>query len=190
MVYSEFDRGKNLELLKKEWESINQEAGAYYMVDFKLGMVNYYLKDYKASLKYYQQHITNVKADGVKLDGKLLGSIAFVNLKAGNKQNADKYIIEFKTFIEKNPLSYERHKWLAEYNTYKGNFDEAIRYYKKTIGIDPGNVEAHIKLGSAYYRKEMFDEAVTEFRQAVALDPDNEDARISLRHAYSKKNKT
>ncbi|BCR22123.1 tetratricopeptide repeat protein [Borrelia sp. HM] len=149
-----------------------------------LGYSYQLLRDYNASLKFFEKAYKENKSDLV------LWSLAYVNYKAGNIDDSIEYINKF--LQEENGISANERSdgnliqkvYLLYGDIYlaKNDYDEAFNCYDKVLKINSLNPNVYVKIGDIYRKKDKdYPKARKYWREALSIDPYLEEARERLK---------
>ncbi|MEM1217587.1 MAG: tetratricopeptide repeat protein [Bacteroidota bacterium] len=137
-----------------------------------LGNANNYLKNYEASVQYYEE--------ALRLDPNY--SDAFRN-KGLTLRDAGKFYGEEKgdlarsiDFLRKAdaamPGDFETLRLLGVAHGISGQAAEAIRYFEQAAALQPENPDALFNLGTAYQNAGQTEKAAEYHQRALSIDPD------------------
>ncbi|AGT27658.1 tetratricopeptide repeat protein [Borrelia miyamotoi] len=149
-----------------------------------LGYSYQLLKDYHASLKFFEKAYRENKSDLV------LWSLAYVNYKAGNIDESIEYINKFLqeengTFVKDRSDGNLIQKVYLLYGDIffeKNNYDEAFNCYDKVLKINSLNPNVYVKIGDIYRKKDKdYPKARKYWREALSINPYLEEARERLK---------
>jgi len=133
-----FEKEKDCQLHVNELLDILSTDSLNYSLDYRIGFMFYYMKDYIESKKYFTRYINSCIKNDFEIDGQYYADIAFVNSKIDNNYESELNMEKFKIHIEKNKYNYNQHKWLAAYYSYlddKNKAIEELRLFSKQHNI-------------------------------------------------------
>ncbi|MEZ4910437.1 MAG: tetratricopeptide repeat protein [Saprospiraceae bacterium] len=136
-----------------------------------LGNAHYYLSEYEASIKAYQEAL---KIDPSFEDASTNLAIALrdAGRVAGEKENnlvkAEQYLMQS---IKLTPNDIETMRLLGIVNGLKGDHSTAITYFEKVVKTDPKNASSYLNLGAAYRNSGDLIKAQENFQKAQSIDP-------------------
>ncbi len=145
----------------------------------KLGMVYYYLGNYKAAQEQYETVLEINPADY-----NTHFNLGVLFQQVGQLKEAA------AQFIETIQLYPQHHKAYYELGTiYQGNnqFNEAIEAYQKSLAVKSDQVQILLALGTVYLMKNLIDEAKNYFVKVLELEPDNKIALQQIELIQSRK---
>jgi tetratricopeptide (TPR) repeat protein len=129
----------------------------------KLGEIYFFLKDYKASLKYLD---TAARIDDTRPEPWLMSGFALA--EAGDTSNAIRY---FNETLKRDKNNYRANIYLAVIYTHKLN-PLAVEYYQNALNIKPESAEAYYNLGKYYQDAGNYNEAIDAYLAVTKLKDD------------------
>ncbi|AWG43066.1 hypothetical protein CR532_03745 [Candidatus Borreliella tachyglossi] len=149
-----------------------------------LGYSYQLLRDYRASLKFFEKAYRENRSDLV------LWSLAYVNYKMGNIDKSIEYINHFmkeenKSFRnEKSDDNLMQKVYLLYGDIFleKGAYEDAFSYYNKALKINSSNPNVYVKIGDIYRKRDKdYPKARKYWREALSINPYLEEARERLK---------
>lgn len=145
-------------------EAVYKDNSDDYLMNLRLGWVNYLAKNYEESKGYYSQAFT---VSGNKAVDALLGKTYPLSA-----QNAwDAVAATYHSVLKLDPLNYTANLRLGQIMLTRGLYGEAKSYLEKAHTLYPGSYEPNLSLGWTYYYLGNRQKATALLTAALMLSP-------------------
>ncbi|MBV8519846.1 MAG: tetratricopeptide repeat protein [Acidobacteria bacterium] len=140
----------------------------------------YAKEDYKAALQHYQRAR---KIDGQsfpELDRMIgysyIGMYVPEDKTPGNVQNADKAIVELRTYLKKKPEDRIAREALINLYLNADRITDAIGYFREWLKTHPADIEAVRSIATLYAKQGNFNESLNWYEKITVLRPRDPEA--------------
>lgn len=129
----------------------------------------------KEALRCYRNAVKSAEYSGTAADFNTYALLGFMELDAGNKQEALQTAEKLINFYPKDGKSYMAR---GAINLSIGNYKEAVSDFNESINRMPTNSYVYIQRANAYFKLEQFDKWFNDLRVSAKLG--NEEAKKTL----------
>ncbi len=143
-------------------------------IDEYLGSAAYKLKQYKASIGYFQRVTEKKESPAVY---KKIGEIYY---HINDWDQAESYYRKALDLAESPRFSLQTRAELGQLYQKMKNWENAIVQYERILDNEPENAEIHFQLGECYYHNQEIARARAEWRNTVQIDPEHHGALTRL----------
>ena len=121
--------GADLQQTRELLEELIQKDPSRHDILKELGVICYYMKDYKSAYGYYSMMMEIVTEQGLDLYNGEKAKIGLILSKLGYEEESQRYFQEYREWAE-NDQSVYKHLSLAAYYSYMGDTEKAIEHMR------------------------------------------------------------
>ena len=157
----------------KTLTSVGSSASSSYIVQLRLGWLNYCAKEYQQSATYYKKAVQLAPLAIEPLLGQMLAQQL--------SENTDEAMRTGNAILRRDPNNYTANSRLAWMYYAKRDYKQAAIQYRKLVGLYPTDTEMLLGLGFALKYSGENKDADKQFNTVLLLSPDNARALEGLK---------
>jgi len=167
-----FENNKEYEKALKEIRNIYPDYKDDYLVNVRLGWLNYLNKKQDESIKFYNET--------VRLTGRSIESLLGLTLPYSAKNDWDKVKDIYEEILSKDDMNYTANLRLGQIYLNRKDYLNAKKLFSKLYYNYPGDYSVCLYLGWTYYYLGSSSKAKEFFKDTLILYPGNKSATNGL----------
>ncbi len=167
-----FENNKEYEKALKEIRNIYPDYKDDYLVNVRLGWLNYLNKKQDESIKFYNET--------VRLTGRSIESLLGLTLPYSAKNDWDKVKDIYEEILSKDDMNYTANLRLGQIYLNRKDYLNAKKLFSKLYNNYPGDYSVCLYLGWTYYYLGSSSKAKEFFKDTLILYPGNKSATNGL----------
>lgn len=167
-----YEESNEYEKALSEIENIYSQNKSDYVINLRMGWLNYLNKDYSESIKFYNE--------ALKISNNSIESLLGLTYPYSAKDDWSKVKEIYKKIIEKDKLNYTANLRLGQILLNSGDYLNAKVYLEKVYSLYPSDYETNLYLGWTNYYLKNNTKAAEYFSVALFSYPSDSSALEGL----------